>query len=66
MDNYNKMFSQYEVYHIIDEKIKQESEYKNRYIQLNGYGHKDVLERFDNRIAALNELYKEFNDNGTF
>lgn len=66
MDNYNKMFSQYEIYNIIDKKIKQEMEYKNRYIQLNGYKHKDVLEKFAIRIAILNELYREFNNNGTF
>lgn len=41
----------------IDQKIKKEMEYKNAYIQKNGYTHTEILNRFDQRIAAFSELY---------
>lgn len=61
-----KKFSQYDIYYIIDKKIKKECELKTAYIQKNGYEHKDVLNLFDARIFALSELYKEFDPDGTF
>ena len=56
-----KTFAKSDVYEIIDKAIKKEMANKNHYIELNGYAHKDVLQAFDNRIAALSGLYHEFN-----
>jgi ferritin len=65
MEN-NKMFSQWEIYSIIDEEIKREMEAKNKYVQLNGYSHRDTLQAFDHHIAALSALYGRFNENGAW
>ena len=56
-----KMFSQYEIYAIIDEEIKRQMELKNSYIQKNGYKHTDILQRFDCAISTLSGLYSRFN-----
>lgn len=61
-----KMYSKWEIYCIIDEEIKREMEMKNRYIQLNGYSHADVIRSFDSHIAALSALYARFNSKGTW
>ena len=52
----------YEIYAILDKKIKEEMENKNNYIKNNGYTHKEILNRFDERIATLTELYFIFNE----
>ena len=62
----DKMFSQYEIYSIIDEEIKRQMELKNSYIQKNGYKHTDILQRFDCAISTLSCLYSKFNAAGTF
>ena len=61
-----KVYTQYEIYAIIDETIKQETTRKNEYIQKNGYSHADVLRKFDSRISVLSELYGKFKGNGTW
>lgn len=53
----DKMFSQYEIYAIIDEEIRRQMELKNSYIQKNGYKHTDILQRFDCAISTLSGLY---------
>lgn len=53
-------YTRSEIYNIISNTIKQEMENKNRYIELNGYAHKDTLNSFDNRIAVLTYLYSKF------
>lgn len=55
-----KTFTQSEVYNIIDSLIKETMQNKNKYINLNGYYHKDTLNYFDTRIAAFSELYRLF------
>ena len=62
----DKMFSDYEIYAIIDEEIKRQMTLKNSYIQKNGYKHTDVLQSFDCAISTLNGLYSRFNTTGTF
>ena len=62
----DKMFSQYEIYAIIDEEIRLQMELKNSYIQKNGYKHTDILQRFDCAISTLSGLYGKFNAAGTF
>ncbi len=59
MDNI-KRFTIEEVYDIIDEAVHDEMNHKNRYIELNGYTHKDTLCAFDNRIAAYTDMYRRF------
>lgn len=48
-----KLYTKTEVFDIIDKRIKEEMKNKNKYIELNGYTHKDVIQGFDHRIAAL-------------
>lgn len=55
-----KRYTLDDVYAIINKAIKKEMENKNRYIQLNGKHHKDVLNAFDNHIAALTYLCIDF------
>ena len=62
----DKMFSQYEIYAIVDEEIRRQRELKNSYIQKNGYKHTDILQRFDCAISTLSGLYSRFNAAGTF
>lgn len=62
----DKMFSQDEIYAIIDEEIRRQMELKKSYIQKNGYKHTDILQRFDCAIATLSGLYGKFNAAGTF
>ena len=50
------------IYAILDKQIKKEMENKNKYIKNNGYAHKDILNRFDERINTLTELYFIFNE----
>lgn len=50
------------IYAILDKQIKKEMENKNNYIKLNGYAHKEILNRFDERITTLTELYFVFNE----
>lgn len=66
MDKHEKKFSQYDIYNIIDKRIKREMELKNEYIQKNGYKHKDIINRFDTAIATLSMLYREFDLDGTY
>ena len=65
-DKHEKKFSQYDVWFIIDQKIKSEMVKKNEYIQKNVYKHKDILNRFDTVIATLSSLYGEFDTDGTY
>lgn len=51
-----------EIYNIIDKAIKTEQERKQKYIELNGFKHKDILDRFATRIAMLTECYTLFKD----
>lgn len=55
-----KSYTKTDVFDVIDAAIKEEMRNKNRYIELNGYSHKDTLAAFDNRIAALTYLYSKF------
>lgn len=66
LGKFEKQFSQYDVYEIIDRKIKEEMARKTEYIQKNGYKHTDVLKRFDTAIYTLSSLYREFDKDGTF
>lgn len=50
------------IYAILDKQIKKEMENKNNYIKNNGYSHKEILNRFDERITTLTELYFIFNE----
>lgn len=50
------------IFDILDKQIKQQMQYKNEYIEKNGYYHKDILNRFDTKITALTELYFVFNE----
>jgi hypothetical protein len=52
----------FDIYAILDKQIKKEMENKNNYIKLNGYAHKDILNRFDERICTLTGLYFIFNE----
>lgn len=65
-DKHEKKFSQYDIWHIIDQKIKEESARKTAYIQNNGYNHPDVLRLFDTTIHTLADLYKEFDEDGSY
>ena len=65
-NKHEKKFSQYDIYHIIDQRIKKEMALKNEYIQKNGYKHKDTLNRFDTAISTLSTLYGEFDKDGTY
>lgn len=67
MDNkHEKKFSQYDIWFVIDQRIKREMANKNEYIQKNGYKHKDALNRFDTVIATLSSLYGEFDTDGIY
>ena len=57
---YTKKYSCDDIYAVLDRKIKEEMSRKNAYIQKNGYKHKETLNRFDERISMLSELYGEF------
>ena len=50
------------IYAVLDKQIKKEMENKNNYIKNNGYAHKEILNRFDERIATITELYFVFNE----
>ena len=65
-DKHENKFSQYDIYYIIDQRIKKEMTRKNEDIQKNGYKHKDVLNRFDTVISTLSTLYGEFDADGTY
>lgn len=65
-DKHEKKFSQYDIYYIIDRRIKEENERKNAYIQKNGYDGSETLARFYTAIETLSSLYKEFDKNGTY
>ena len=65
-DKHEKKFSQYDIYCIIDERIKKEMARKNEYIQKNGYRHVDVINRFDTAISTLSTLYSAFDHDGTY
>lgn len=65
-DKHEKKFSQYDIYHIIDQRIKKEMALKNAYIQKNGYKHTEILNRFDTVISTLSTLYGEFDTDGTY
>lgn len=65
-DKHEKKFSQYDIYFIIDQRIKKEMTLKNEYIQKNGYKNKEILNRFDTTISTLSSLYKEFDTDGTY
>lgn len=66
LGKFEKQFSQYDIYEIIDRRIKEEMSRKNAYIQKNGYKDTDTLKRFDTAIATLSNLYREFDKDGTF
>lgn len=55
-----KAFTKDEIYTIIDGRIKDAMQRKNKYIELNGYKHKDILKAFDTEIATLTRLYGVF------
>lgn len=55
-----RTYTKSEIFAILDNEIKKEIENKNKYINLNGYSHKDTLARFDYHIAALTGLYSKF------
>lgn len=65
-DKHEKKFSQYDIYYIIDKRIKEEMERKNAYIQKNGYKSKETLNEFDTVISTLSSLYGEFDKDGTY
>lgn len=65
-DKHGKKFSQYDIYFIIDQRIKKEMTLKNEYIQKNGYKNKEILNRFDTTISTLSSLYGEFDTDGTY
>lgn len=65
-DKHEKKFSQYDIYYIIDRKIKETMALKNEYICKNGYKDKDILNRFDTTISTLSTLYREFDKDGTY
>ena len=56
----NKTYTKADIFEVIDREIKKELERKNRYIELNGYSHKDVLDQFAARVSALSSLYCAF------
>lgn len=55
-----RTYTKSEIFAILDKEIKKEIESKNKYINLNGYSHKDTLKSFDSHIAALTSLYNKF------
>lgn len=59
-----KLYTREDVQNIINKRIAEEMENKNRYIELNGYSHKDTLQCFDSRIAALCYLLYDFDKYG--
>ena len=65
-DKHEKKFSQYDIYYIIDRKIKETMALKTEYILQNGYKDKNILNRFDTTISTLSTLYREFDKDGTY
>ncbi len=55
-----KLYTREDVQSIIEKRIAEERKNKNEYIEKNGYTHKDTLQCFDNRIAALCYLLYDF------
>ena len=55
-----KKYSKSDIMEILDKALKEEMQNKNRYIELNGYSHKDTLSAFDNRIAEIVYLMHKF------
>ena len=55
-----RTYTKSKIFSILDKEIKKEIENKNKYINLNGYSHKDTLKSFDSHIAALTSLYNKF------
>ena len=56
----NKTFTTAQINDIIYKQIQKIMKNKDRYIELNGYSHKDTLMAFDIRIAAIMEMYSLF------
>ena len=55
-----KKYTKADIFNILDIAKKEAMQRKNRYIELNGYNHKDTLDRFDTEIAAISYLYSRF------
>ena len=55
-----KIYSREDVINIIDAAIKEAMQNKNRYIELNGFAHKDVLQFHDVKISTLSTMYHYF------
>lgn len=55
-----KIYSRADVAYIIQAAIKDAMNNKNRYIELNGYAHEDVLQFHDVKISTLSTLYHYF------
>ena len=56
----NKTYTVAEIHAVLDRMMKKEMQHKDRYIELNGYKHKNTLDMFANRISMLSELYGQF------
>ena len=55
-----KTYTKSEIIDIIDGAIKDEMQRKNKYIELNGYKHKEILNRFDTAISTISSLISKF------
>lgn len=55
-----KTYTKSDIFDILDIAKKEAMQRKNRYIELNGYTHKETLARFDTEIAAISYLYSRF------
>lgn len=57
-----KTYTVKEIYAQVDKLIHLEETRKNEYIRKNSFRFPDVINRFDQRIAAFTELYSVFED----
>lgn len=55
-----KIYSRADVSDIIQAAIKDAIDNKNKYIESNGYAHKDALQFHDVKISTLSTLYHYF------
>ncbi|MBR2999719.1 MAG: hypothetical protein IKF39_01870 [Oscillospiraceae bacterium] len=55
-----KTYTRDEILGVLLDAAKETMENKNRYIELNGYTHKDTLQAFDIRLAQITYLMSKF------
>lgn len=61
MKDYDKkIYSKSDIINIIDKALKDNLEKKNKYIEKNGFKHKDTLNAFATKATTLFEMFSYF------